>query len=257
MALSDRFRLLGVDVSALRLEEALRILLDAPARGQRLAVHFVTAHTLVEASADPSLRERLNADDLVCPDGMPLVWVGRLRRRRIERVYGPDTMLALLDRARAQGARHYLYGGAEGVPELLASKLVERFPGLDVVGCYSPPFRPLTPEEDAEAVARINEARPDYVWIGLGSPKQDHWVFEHRGRVEAAALLAVGAAFDFHSGRAREAPRWIRGSGFQWLHRLLTGPRRLWRRYTVVNARFLWLLARDGLRAVLSLRRRR
>ena len=251
---TDRFRLLGVDVSAVRFEQALRLLLEAPAAGRRLGVHFITVHTLVEGSDDPLLREQLNAADLVCPDGMPLVWIGRLRRRAIERVYGPDTMLALIDRGREQGARHYFYGGAEGVPELLAEKLSKRFPGLVVAGCYSPPFRPLTPAEDEQVVARINEARADYVWVGLGSPKQDHWVAEHRGRIEAAALLAVGAAFDFHSGRAKEAPRWMKRSGLQWLHRLLTHPRRLWRRYTVVNTRFLWSLARDLVRELSSLR---
>jgi N-acetylglucosaminyldiphosphoundecaprenol N-acetyl-beta-D-mannosaminyltransferase len=253
----DSYRLLGVDVTAWYFDEAVEELLSRVQDRRAVGVHFITAHTLVEADADPSLKQALNDSEFVSPDGMPLVWVGKLRGRRVQRVYGPDTMLAVCDRGRAQGARHFFYGGAEGVPELLAERLTARFPGLEVAGTYSPPFRELTAEEDAEVVAMIDAADADFVWVGLGSPKQDRWVAEHRGRIRAGALMAVGAAFDFHSGRVREAPRWVRQSGFQWLHRLLSEPRRLAKRYTAYNARFLWLLTRDaatGLRRALSRR---
>jgi len=243
---AERYRVADIEVSALTFEAAVERLLDAPALGEQLSAHFVTAHTVVESHRDPALRAVLQRADLVAPDGMPLVWAGRLQHREVTRVYGPDTMAAVIDRGRARGARHYLYGGAEGVPERLAAALQARFPGVQIVGTESPPFRPLTEAEDAAAVARINAARPDYVWVGLGSPKQDHWVGAHRGRLDATALLAVGAAFDFHTGDLRQAPGWMQRSGLEWLFRLAMEPRRLWHRYTVVNATFLWLVGRQA-----------
>jgi N-acetylglucosaminyldiphosphoundecaprenol N-acetyl-beta-D-mannosaminyltransferase len=245
--LPARYDVIGVQVAALTFDEAMRLLVEAPGT-RRLGVHFCTTHTLVEASDQAWLRDGLNAADAIAaPDGMPLVWVGRAMGRRVARVCGPDAMLALMDRARANGSRHYLYGGAPGIPEQLAERLKDRLPGLNVVGTYSPPFRSMTPEEDAAEVARINEARPDYVWVGLGSPKQDRWVIEHRERLTAAVVLAVGAAFDFHSGNLRRAPGWMQRTGMEWLFRLLAEPRRLARRYTITNSRFAFLLARQVL----------
>jgi N-acetylglucosaminyldiphosphoundecaprenol N-acetyl-beta-D-mannosaminyltransferase len=243
--LPARYEVIGVRVAALTFEDAILLLLDAPAN-RRLGVHFCTTHTLVEADDQAWLRDGLNAEDAIAaPDGMPLVWVGRALGQGVERVCGPDTMLALMDRARTAGGRHFLYGGAPGVPERLAERLEARLPGLNVVGTYSPPFRPLTAEEDAAEVARINETRPDYVWVGLGSPKQDRWVMEHRERLTASVVLAVGAAFDFHSGNLRRAPSWMQRTGTEWIFRLLAEPRRLARRYTVTNSRFAFLLARQ------------
>ena len=253
----DKFDLLGVGVSAITFDAAIQELMDAPASGRRLQVHFCSVHTLVEASADPTLRDALNRAELVAPDGVPLVWIGRLRRQAMERVCGPDLMPVLIDQSRVHGHSHYFYGGAEGVAERLAETFTERFPGLRVAGTYSPPFRPLTAEEDAAVVARINEANPDYVWVGLGSPKQDHWVAEHRDRLNAAALLAVGAAFDFHGNGLRRAPVWMRRSGLEWLYRFGSEPRRLWRRYTVVNLRFIALLGSDAVRSLVRRARRR
>ena len=137
-----------------------------------------------------------------------------------------------------------------GLPEQLKARLETLYPGIDVVGMYSPPFRELTPEEDEAVVRRINDSGADYVWIGLGSPKQDRWVADHRDRLNAAAVLAVGAAFDYNAGLLRKAPTWMQRSGLQWFFRLATEPRRLWKRYTVSNARFLWLLATDTLKNV-------
>jgi N-acetylglucosaminyldiphosphoundecaprenol N-acetyl-beta-D-mannosaminyltransferase len=243
--LPARYDVIGVRVAALTLEEATELLVEAPGT-RRLAVHFCTTHTLVEAGDHEWLRDGLNADDAIAaPDGVPLVWVGRAMGRRVTRVCGPDAMLALMDRARANGGRHYLYGGAPGIPERLAERLKDRLPGLNVVGAYSPPFRALTADEDEAEVARINEARPDYVWVGLGSPKQDRWVIEHRERLTAAVVLAVGAAFDFHSGNLRRAPGWMQRTGTEWVFRLLAEPRRLARRYTVTNSRFALALTRQ------------
>jgi len=245
MDLPARYDVVGVRVAAMTFEDAIRLLLDAPGN-RRMGVHFCTTHTLVEADDQAWLRDGLNAEDAIAaPDGMPLVWVGRAKGQRVERVCGPDTMVALMDRARTAGGRHFLYGGAPGVPERLAERLEARFPGLNVVGTHSPPFRPLTAEEDAAEVARINGTHPDYVWVGLGSPKQDRWVMDHREHLTASVVLAVGAAFDFHSGNLRRAPRWMQRTGTEWVFRLLAEPRRLAKRYTVTNSRFALLLARQ------------
>ena len=171
---------------------------------------------------------------------MPLVWLCRAAGYRyVTRVYGPDLMLALCKAGCASGLRHYFYGGAEGVPESLAQSLTRQFPDLQITGTFSPPYRPLSPQEDSAIIDRINQTLPDIVWVGLGTPKQDFWVADHRGKVNAAALIAVGAAFDFHSGRVKQAPLWIQRSGLEWLFRLIQEPRRLWKRYLVDNLIFL------------------
>ncbi len=239
---SGSYKVADVSVSAVTFDQAVEKLLTSPCRDERLCAHFVTAHTVVEAHRDHNLRDALDTADLVAPDGMPLVWAGHLQGCRVTRVYGPDVMAAILDRARTQQARHYLYGGAVGVPERLAAALEARFPGVRIVGMESPPFRPLTEAEDAAVVERINKARPDYVWVGLGSPKQDLWIAAHRSRLEASALLGVGAAFDFHVGDLRQAPGWMQRAGLEWAFRFAMEPRRLWRRYTLVNSWFIVLL---------------
>jgi N-acetylglucosaminyldiphosphoundecaprenol N-acetyl-beta-D-mannosaminyltransferase len=246
--LPPRYRVVETKIAAFDLDEAVALYLAAPASGARLRGHFCTTHTLVEATDNPRLQEVLNHDRAVAaPDGMPLVWVGRAMGRQVGRVCGPDLMPLLIDRARAHGARHFFYGGAPGVADKLAERLSERFPGLVVAGTHSPPFRQLTAEEDAAEVELINAARPDYVWVGLGSPKQDLWIADHRDRLDASVLFAVGAAFDFHSGGLSRAPRWMQRTGMEWLYRLLAEPRRLLYRYTVVNTRFLMLVARQAL----------
>lgn len=246
MSSPARFPVIGTEIAAFSFEEALGLLLSAPADGRRLHVHFCTVHSVVSAADDEGLRAAFNApDSIASPDGVPLVWVGRARGRSVERVCGPDLMPALIDRARALGARHFFYGGAPGVAERLAERLAETYPGLEVAGTHSPPFRPLTPEEDAAEIEMINAARPDYVWIGLGAPKQDLWAARQRSALDAPVLLAVGAAFDFHSGGLRRAPAWMQRTGTEWLFRLLAEPRRLFRRYAVTNTRFAYLLLRE------------
>jgi N-acetylglucosaminyldiphosphoundecaprenol N-acetyl-beta-D-mannosaminyltransferase len=162
-------------------------------------------------------------------------------------VYGPDLLLACCSRSLASGYRHFFYGGAPGVPERLIERLSARFPGLCVAGGFSPPFRALTSEEDLALVRRINEAQPDIVWVGLSTPKQERWMWEHRGRLKAPVFIGVGAAFDFHAGLKRQAPRWMQRNGLEWVFRLLTEPRRLWRRYLRNNPVFVWLTLLQGL----------
>lgn len=240
---TPRYSVAGTQIAEVTFDQVLQLCLESVAQARRLSVHFCTTHTLVEAADDPLLRARLEKPDaLACPDGMPLVWVGRVSGRRVERVCGPDVMPALFDKGRDIGARHALYGGAPGVADELAARLRARFPGAEVVLTESPPFRALAEEEDAAEVEKLNAARPDFIWVGLGSPKQDHWLATHRDRLDAAVLFAVGAAFDFHAGRVRRAPLLMQRTGTEWLFRLLSEPRRLLRRYTVTNGRFLALL---------------
>jgi len=241
-----RYQVIGTPIAAVTFEGALSLLADGPADGRRIHVHFCTVHSLVEAVDDPVLHDAFAApDSLALPDGMPIAWLGRAQGRSVERVCGPDMMPALLDRSRANGSRHYFYGGAPGVADRLAERMKATYPGLAVVGTHSPPFRTLTAEEDAADAALINAARPDFVWVGLGAPKQDLWAARQRSHLDAAVVLAVGAAFDFHSGGLRRAPAWMQRFGLEWLYRLAAEPRRLARRYLVTNSRFLALLVRS------------
>lgn len=243
-----RYPVVGTPIAAACFDDVLELLASAPAEGRRLHVHFCTVHSIVEAADDAVLRGVFAApDSLALPDGVPLTWVGRLGGQAVERVCGPDMMPALIARTAATGARHYFYGGAPGVAERLAERFSARAPGIVVAGTSSPPFRPLTPEEDAAEIAAINATRPDYVWVGLGAPKQDLWAARQRPHLDAAVILAVGAAFDFHSGGLKRAPGWMQRHGLEWVFRLWSEPRRLARRYLVTNTRFVALLARDAI----------
>ncbi|MGH8904971.1 MAG: WecB/TagA/CpsF family glycosyltransferase [Egibacteraceae bacterium] len=235
-----RVDVLGVGVSAITMDVAVREIASWIQRGYQRYVCVTGVHGVMEAQRDPALLRIHNESGLTSPDGMPLVWASRWAGvTAVERVYGPDLMLALCAEAAEQGWRSFFYGGKEGVGERLAHCLQARFPGLIVAGTYSPPFRELTAEEDEQVVERINQAQPDLVWVGLSTPKQERWMAAHVGRVRAPALLGVGAAFDIHAGLLRQAPRWMQRSGTEWLYRLIIEPRRLWRRYLYNNPRFV------------------
>jgi N-acetylglucosaminyldiphosphoundecaprenol N-acetyl-beta-D-mannosaminyltransferase len=239
-----RYPVLGVRVHAMDERQALGRIEQWIATRERRYVCHANVHGVMEAWRDPTLRRIYNRAGLSLADGMPLVWVGRWRGHRgVRRVYGPDLMLALAASAATAGHRCYLYGGAPGVADALAAALGARFPGLRIVGTDAPPFRPLTAEEDDAVMRRINAARPDVVWVGLGCPRQERWMAAHRERLDAAVLVGVGAAFDFHAGRVPQAPRWLMRLGLEWLFRLLQEPRRLWRRYLLYNPLFVALLA--------------
>jgi N-acetylglucosaminyldiphosphoundecaprenol N-acetyl-beta-D-mannosaminyltransferase len=171
---------------------------------------------------------------------MPLVWLSWLRGyRAAARVYGPDLMLALCERSQTTGHRHFFYGGAPGIVDRLATRLQQKYPGLHVAGTHAPPFRPVGTVEDPRVREAINATRPDIVWVGLGTPKQDHWVADHRPLLDAPVLIAIGAAFDFHAGVLRQAPRWMQRSGLEWCFRLGQEPKRLAYRYLVLNPLFI------------------
>ena len=241
------YNILGISVSALSFAQTRDAIIGARGQLHRGYICFGTAHGLTLAQSDPVLKGIYNDALLTTPDGMPLVWLGP---RHVERVYGPDVLLAVCDAGRAHGLRHYFYGGAPGVADALATQLTARFPGLEVAGTHSPPYRPLVAEEFSAFRAEISRLRPDIIWIGLGSPKQEIFMAAHAPQLDAALLIGVGAAFDFHSGRIRQAPRWLQRSGLEWLFRLWTEPRRLAHRYLVTNTLFVLhvLAQRSGLK---------
>ena len=244
----ERVNILGVRVSAINVAQALSIIDGWIANRQQHYVCITGVHGIMESQQDEALRRIHNDAGLVTPDGMPLVWLSRFHGLGyVERVYGPDLMLALCKHSLSKGYKHFFYGGGEGVHERLANNLRQRFPGLRVVGGYSPPFRPLSGAEDEQIVETINEADPDILWIGLSTPKQERWMAEHVGRLTAPVLVGVGAAFDFHSGLKKQAPPWMQRSGLEWLFRLATEPGRLWRRYLVNNPFFLALVLQQAL----------
>lgn len=235
-----RVNVLGVRISAVHMERALGEIEGWIERGERRYACACSVNDVMQARQDAGLRAALNGAGLATPDGMPLVWLARWRGfSDVSRVYGPDLMLALCERAARKGYSNYFHGGAYGVAEDLARALASRFPGLAVAGAPSPPFRPAKALEPPDAIEQINAARPDIVWVGLGSPKQVWWVAQHRALLDAPVLIAVGAAFDFHTGRLPQAPRWMQASGLEWAFRLAHEPRRLWRRYLIQNPLFI------------------
>lgn len=239
----ERCDILGVKISAVNLPLAMATLEQWIATDQATYVCVTPVHSVMDCYHQPDLKPIFNNSGMTTPDGMPIVWLLRgYGYKHVDRVYGPDLMRAVCKQSIQKGYRHFLYGGATGVPEKLASILQRNYPGLRVVGAYSPPFRALTVEEDQAIIAKINEAKPDIVWVGLGSPKQERWMAAHVGHIKGATLIGVGAAFDFLSGAKKQAPRWIQRSGFEWLFRLLSEPRRLWRRYLVNNSLFVLLI---------------
>lgn len=236
---NDHVNILGVRINAVNLDRTLDVVEGWISKGKRNYVCARDVHGVVRSQRDDLLRRIHNKAGLVIPDGMPLVWLARVAGfGKVGRVRGSDLMLALCERSVSAGYRHFFYGGGPGIPERLASNLQQRFPGLKVAGMYSPPFRPLTSAEEDTTLSAINATRADIVWVGLGTPKQEKWMASHVHRLNVV-LIGVGAAFDFHAGTKKQAPGWVQHSGFEWLFRLLTEPRRLWRRYCAVVPLFL------------------
>jgi N-acetylglucosaminyldiphosphoundecaprenol N-acetyl-beta-D-mannosaminyltransferase len=237
----QRVNVLGIGVSALNLNSAMDEIAAALAQKKKGYVCVTGVHGVMEAQQDAELHRILNGAWLNTPDGMPMVWVGRLRGfRSMSRVYGPDLMYLVCDFTQKKDYTHFLYGGAEGVAPELKRRLEEKFPGLKIVGTYTPPFRPLEAAEEAELTRTINALQPDIVWVGLSTPKQEKFMARFRPRLDVTLMFGVGAACDFHAGRVRQAPRWMQRSGLEWFFRLCSEPRRLWRRYLTNNPRFVF-----------------
>lgn len=246
-----RVDVLGVAISAITITEAVAEI-DRRVREHDCGYITLTGvHGVMECRADDELTEIHNAAALTCPDGMPMVWAARYAGyRECERVYGPDLMLAVCEHSVDRGWRHYFYGAGPGVADDLAERMRVRFPGLAVAGSHTPPFGDLSAAEEATIVDVINDAAPDLVWVGLSTPKQERWMAAMRPRLRAPVLLGVGAAFDFHAGRVRQAPRWMQRNGLEWAYRLGREPKRLWRRYLRNNPRFVMEIARDAPRPI-------
>jgi N-acetylglucosaminyldiphosphoundecaprenol N-acetyl-beta-D-mannosaminyltransferase len=236
----NRANVLGVGVDAIDLPSAVSIIENAVREGAKGYVCVTSVHGVMEAQRDPEFRDILNHALLVTPDGMPTVWVGHMQgHSRMNRVFGPDLMLEVCRRSAGTGIRHFLYGGKPGIADDLAESLRRRFPGIKVVGTFTPPFRPLEACEQLALERQLESSLPDIVWVGLSTPKQEKFMAENFLRLPGKIMVGVGAAFDIHTGHVKDAPQWIKDAGLQWVHRLCQEPRRLWKRYLVNNPAFL------------------
>lgn len=244
-----RVNVLGVGISVLNQTRAREILFDAVRRNRRGYVTITNVHGVSEAQSDPALKTIFNKALLCTPDGMPMVWIGKSHgHKEMGRVYGPDLMLNLCEHSRAEGFTHFLYGGKPGVADDLRRTLENRFPGLRVVGTYTPPFLLLDEGEREELQTVVAGLRPDFFWVGVSTPKQERFMAEYLPLLpEAKVFLGVGAAFDLLTGHVRQAPPWMQRSGLEWLYRLTQEPRRLAWRYLVYNPLFVLRLILQGL----------
>ncbi len=231
----ERVNVLGIGISVLDQARAREFLFDAARNGVRGYVTVTGVHGVNEAQRDHQLRDIFNRALLVTPDGMPMVWMGRLQgHASIRRVYGPDLMLNLCEASVREGFSHFFYGGNPGVAEELKRNFEAKFPGIRIVGTYTPPFRDLNEEEVDQLQTLVREAKPDFFWVGLSTPKQERFMAKYISVLpEAKIFLGVGAAFDFFTGRVKQAPRWMMRSGLEWLFRLCQEPRRLFKRYAI------------------------
>jgi N-acetylglucosaminyldiphosphoundecaprenol N-acetyl-beta-D-mannosaminyltransferase len=237
---ANSVNVLGVAVSPINMGLALEQITRAVANRQKGYICVTGVHGVSEAQTDPEFRRILNRAFLCTPDGMPLVWVGRWQgQTQMDRVYGPDLMLAVMAVSEKTGWRHFFFGGADGTAQLLRSKLLERFPKLQIAGVNEPPFRPLNPDEQQKLREEIRAARPDIMWVGLSTPKQERFMAQYLEQLDVTLMFGVGAAFDFHAGKIRQAPKWMQRSGLEWCFRLGCEPRRLWKRYLKNNPLFV------------------
>jgi N-acetylglucosaminyldiphosphoundecaprenol N-acetyl-beta-D-mannosaminyltransferase len=236
-----RVNILGVGVNAIDMPQAVDLVTSAVSQSRKGYVCVTGVHGIMEAQKDPAFRSILNRSMLTTPDGMPTVWVGWMNgHSQMRRVYGPDFMLNVCSVSVQKGYTHFLYGGVDGVADRLKSELTTKFPGLQIVGTYTPPFRPLNRVESADLQHRISKSRPDFFWVGLSTPKQERFMAEYLPKLDAKVMVGVGAAFDIHTGRAKDSPDWVKNAGLQWLHRLLQEPSRLWKRYLINNPVFMY-----------------
>lgn len=238
-------RIMGVQIAVTDMEQTLALIAEnlQTWKGEYICVSNV--HTTVTAYEDPDYRQVQNGAVMALPDGGPLsAYSRRCGFPQAQRVTGPDLMKRILEESAEHGWRHYFYGSTEQTLDALRGWIARRYPGAVIAGMYSPPFRPMTPEEDEEIVRKINDTSPDFVWVGLGAPKQERWMAAHRGRVHAL-MLGVGAAFDYEAGNIRRAPEWMQKHSLEWLYRMMQDPRRLIGRYLNTNLKFLWWAMRN------------
>jgi N-acetylglucosaminyldiphosphoundecaprenol N-acetyl-beta-D-mannosaminyltransferase len=239
-------RIIGNRVHMVEIPRVVEIMDRWIANDRQRCHHVVNTgmHGIMESRRDPELKTVLNSADLVAPDGILVVLIARLRGFAIRKKNtGPELLWEFARVAQEKGYSYYCYGDTEETLQGLSAKLGEAFPGLKIAGLYSPPFRPLTPDEEESIVDQINQARPDVLWVGLGMPKQEHWISRHRGRLNATVVVGAGATFKFFSGNVERAPVWLRNAGFEWLWRLMKEPGRVWRRVVIDAPIFIGLVA--------------
>lgn len=238
-----RANVLGAGVHAVNMQSAAEYLEACVASGLKGYVCVTGVHGVTESVRSSRFRAALDNALLVVPDGMPTVWVGRSQRHlSMQRVFGPDLMLELCARSLKNGYTHFFYGGKAGIAEELKRNFETWYPGIRILGALTPPFRSLTHKEEAELSAHVGKLKPDILWVGLSTPKQEMFMVEAIEHLDCKLMIGVGAAFDFHTGRIKDAPTWIKEAGLQWFHRLCQEPRRLWKRYLINNAVFVWHL---------------
>ena len=249
VSVSQTFSVLGVRVDAVQIGDVIKKMEEWIERRQAGCTIAVTGmHGVMEARHDEEFGRVLEGASMVVPDGYPLVVLGRRKGFALaRRVYGPELMETFCEETARKGYRHYFYGGAEGVAEELAKRFARRFAGMEIAGTHCPPFRALTEEEEREVCEEIRASKADVVWVGLSTPKQERWMARVREALGVPVMVGVGAAFDFHTGRVAQAPRWMRENGMEWFFRLMSEPRRLWRRYLVNGSEFAWLVVLEQL----------
>jgi N-acetylglucosaminyldiphosphoundecaprenol N-acetyl-beta-D-mannosaminyltransferase len=237
-------QVLGTTVEALNMERALERIAAELEHHRKGYVCLAGVHGIMEAHRDPELAAIYAASSITVPDGTPTMWVGRLQgHKTMQRVAGPELMLEVFRRKEFAAYTHFLYGGEEHVAEQLRERLTRCFPWARILGTYTPPFRDLTPDEEQSLIARVHQLKPDIIWVGISTPKQERFMSRYIPLLDVTLMFGVGAAYDFHTGRIHDAPSWIKRIGMQWFHRLLQDPRRLWKRYLRNNPPFLWHIA--------------
>lgn len=238
-------RVLGTAIDTLSWYGALSTIAGWASNRESRVVCLCNVHSVVTTNRNVKFRQAIAQADMVTPDGAPIAWmIRRLRHRAQPRINGPDLMWRYCKEAQLRSDPIFLYGSTEATLALLKTRLLEAYPRLNIAGAVSPPFRPLTPEEDSTIVDRINVSGARVVFVSLGCPKQELWMAEHRTRIHAV-MIGVGAAFDYHAGTIKRAPKVMQDLGLEWLHRLISEPRRLWRRYLVTNTIFMLLALRQ------------
>jgi len=249
---SPKANVLGVGIDALSLEQVLVRIAEALDLRRKGYVCLVGVHGVMECQREPALAKVISGAELAIPDGMPTVWIGRHQgHRKMERIAGPDLMLEVLSREEFRERSHFLFGGKEGIAAELRDKLMLRYPHLQIAGIYTPPFGPMSPQQDEEFRALVQRTKPDIIWVGISTPKQERFMAQYLPLLDTTLMFGVGAAFDFHTGRIADCADWIKRAGLQWLHRLLQDPKHLWKRYLRNNPLFLFytFLQLTGLRS--------
>ena len=242
---SERVRVVSLDTTVINIDSAMSRIVEWARAGESRYVCFSTVHMVMESHDDPEFAAKVNGADMVVTDGMPLVWMQKRQGRNDGgRVRANDLMTRLCEISAKENIKIGFYGGRQEVIDGILARAKRELPDLQIGYAYSPPFRPLTADEDAKITEEIKNSGAQILFMGLGCPKQENWMAAHRGKIPAV-MLGVGASFDFYAGNVKESPQWLQNIGLEWLYRLAQEPRRLWYRYLILNPRFMWLAARQ------------